>query len=355
MEITYKKDGRGSFLIITPEQFDESDYKYQMFKNNSLKSLLRMNVKTINNRDMFYYDTTSMTSLKSVFSKRLMCGNDFLMLLKNLKKMSDALKEYLLDVEDILLDPEYIYKKNQTEEYYFCYYPASDYKDKLDLRNLFDSLLEFINHNDHKAVEIAYGIEQLTIGDSYSIQELLEFANEKIKKEKTPEIKEEKIEENIFEIPEKKTGFFDRIIERFKKKNYQSKEELSEQFDENEFRETMQDETGEDDATVFLSAAGEIYSLTLKSVDLETPIVIHANTFPCIFGKSKKSCDYVIDSPVVSRVHMRLSADREGYYIEDLNSTNGTYKNEIRLSAHTPEQIGEGDKITIANIDFVVA
>lgn len=358
MEVSYKKDGNRSFMIIESESLNEDDYKYQMIKNNSIKFLLPMKVNMIDNKTYLYYETTSMLSLQSMYNKKLIDHKDFMELIKSIKKVTESLKEYLLGSENILFDMECIFVDRMKEKIQFCYYPIDETEKPYGLRNLFDQMLEYVNHSDKIAVEIAYGIEEITMTDNYSIQELFEFVIQKIKeKEEKPKPEIHVKEENIFEIPKTETSFFEKIVNFFRKKEYQSKEESQKNivtegfvFDE---MDMMQDDP--EDATVFLSPAGNKYSITLKSTNLDNQICITSNIYPCIFGKSRKTSDYVIDSPVVSRVHMRLSADGDGYYIEDLNSTNGTYKNGIKLSAHTPEKIEIGDQITIADINFEVA
>lgn len=42
------------------------------------------------------------------------------------------------------------------------------------------------------------------------------------------------------------------------------------------------------------------------------------------------------------------------YYVEDLNSTNGTYVNGQKLEPHKLKEINVGDQITVADIDFIV-
>lgn len=61
--------------------------------------------------------------------------------------------------------------------------------------------------------------------------------------------------------------------------------------------------------------------------------------------------DFIVDAPLVSRVHCRLTADRSGQLIvEDLDSTNGTRVNGTRVKravAKTGDEIGVG-KVTLA-------
>lgn len=56
-------------------------------------------------------------------------------------------------------------------------------------------------------------------------------------------------------------------------------------------------------------------------------------------------CDLVINQPAVSGQHCRLIKKADGYYLEDLQSTNGTYVNGQRLS--TAQRVSPTDKITL--------
>jgi pSer/pThr/pTyr-binding forkhead associated (FHA) protein len=56
-------------------------------------------------------------------------------------------------------------------------------------------------------------------------------------------------------------------------------------------------------------------------------------------------CDLVVALPMVSGRHCRLILDENGYSLEDLNSTNGTYVNGDRISGQV--RIAKGDEITL--------
>ena len=60
--------------------------------------------------------------------------------------------------------------------------------------------------------------------------------------------------------------------------------------------------------------------------------------------------DFIVDAPLVSRVHCRLTADASGQLVvEDLESTNGTHVNGTRVTraiAKPGDEIGVG-KVTI--------
>src|SRR4051812_11596805 len=64
---------------------------------------------------------------------------------------------------------------------------------------------------------------------------------------------------------------------------------------------------------------------------------------------SDPDCDLVVDRPTVSRRHCLLVRDADGFSLEDLGSSNGTYVNGQRIA--TRVRVGRGDAITLgANV-----
>jgi hypothetical protein len=62
---------------------------------------------------------------------------------------------------------------------------------------------------------------------------------------------------------------------------------------------------------------------------------------------------FVVDAPLVSRVHCRLTLSPAGELtVEDLDSTNGTFVNEQRVDAPTP--LRPADTLTVGRVRFEV-
>ena len=61
--------------------------------------------------------------------------------------------------------------------------------------------------------------------------------------------------------------------------------------------------------------------------------------------------DIQIDSPVVSRRHARLLLEPDGCWIEDLDSTNGTFANEARVVGRVP--LAPGARVQVASFSYV--
>jgi pSer/pThr/pTyr-binding forkhead associated (FHA) protein len=65
----------------------------------------------------------------------------------------------------------------------------------------------------------------------------------------------------------------------------------------------------------------------------------------CLTVGSSDQADIVINQPTVSRVHCRFDWNGQGWILQDLNSTNGTFVNATRISKPTILQVS--DKITL--------
>jgi len=58
----------------------------------------------------------------------------------------------------------------------------------------------------------------------------------------------------------------------------------------------------------------------------------------------REDCDVVIADPAVSRQHLRIEWTEDGLELHDLNSTNGTFVNDLRVTVHP---LSPGDRIRI--------
>ena len=149
----------------------------------------------------------------------------------------------------------------------------------------------------------------------------------------------------------------------------------------------------EDDATGLLNEMDEATGLLtdeeatglLNEDDNETGLLIDANTestalltenqpkvhYPTLFrtltaetiyinkpvyrlGKERSYVDYFItNNSVISRSHADIITRNGRYYIKDLNSKNHTYINNQKLPVHCEIEIHNGDRLKLANEEFI--
>lgn len=447
MEISYKKDGINNFMIIRNQEDVENDYKLQMLINNKIDGILSINIKKVNNENQFYYDITSKNSMRSLFVKNKVGAKDIEKFISSMAIVAKSMKEYLLDINNIVFDMDMIYWDSKKKVYNFCYYPFAGQGMKEGLNGLFLEMLELLNHDDKEAVVIGYGLQQKIMSENFTITELKEYVVENIKipgsdinnysyekaknlnygiqkqkddledlgdiidgdyaggyfesadfeneninknftiknkkerklkekranKKKEKNIKHNKETKDKVKASEKnkeKTGTKSKKWWQFwKKSKPKKKDELLENnflkleetdgFDDiekyvaSEMYEKEMDSIDEE-ATVLLTSNVHSAGILLRSTDIENPITIIPNGFPCIIGKSGKSSDYKLEEQFISRVHARIYEEMDGYYIEDLNSSNGTFVNGEKLKPHTQVMFQLGDIIMLADMEFVV-
>ncbi len=70
-------------------------------------------------------------------------------------------------------------------------------------------------------------------------------------------------------------------------------------------------------------------------------------------GKKKEEVDLVLEDTSVSRIHARITDDKGDIYLEDLNSTNGTFKNGLRMQPYEKRKLETGDEIKCGKVIFI--
>ena len=107
------------------------------------------------------------------------------------------------------------------------------------------------------------------------------------------------------------------------------------------------------DETVVLDEGDEERAVTLYSRNADRTIRICLEKLPLTIGKLQGCVDSVIDDKSVSRIHCRFSQNEDGrIMLTDLNSTNGTFRNGLRLDPQKNTFIEEGDEVRIGRICF---
>lgn len=79
---------------------------------------------------------------------------------------------------------------------------------------------------------------------------------------------------------------------------------------------------------------------------------LQLHKFPYTIGKKKDYVDGVIQDDSVSRMHARFIKKENSIYIEDLNSTNGTFKNGLPLKPHESVVITPEDELRFGKAQF---
>ncbi len=97
----------------------------------------------------------------------------------------------------------------------------------------------------------------------------------------------------------------------------------------------------------------ENYENKLYSLDRKIKCHIDLGSLPLVVGKLAGAVDMVIDEHSISRMHAKFFRDGNKIYVTDLNSTNGTFRNGMRLAPNASEIIEPGDEIRLGKLKFI--
>lgn len=104
--------------------------------------------------------------------------------------------------------------------------------------------------------------------------------------------------------------------------------------------------------TVCLSVCEEEEERRLEGRIRGREVLIFLDTMPFLIGKMKGRVSYVLPDASVSRLHAAFREENGRLLLRDLQSRNGTYKNEIRLEAEEELEVRPGDEIRFGKLRF---
>ena len=362
MDVSYEKQADRNVMVIKNICDSDSDYKSKMILNNKIKGIVPMTLEYVNNERELHYDVTSKTAIKDMFTVHSASAKDLRQLVGDMKRLSDELAEYLIGMECVILDLDFIFFNRITKKYEFCLLPFFE-NDMYDgIRNIYEKMLELIDYDDKDGVVMAYEIQQITNNKDFTVADILNCTILEVKAEVGREDNEKQeisvpkyIEEHEDKIHEKKMWFGGIFSSLRRKNNYLSSEQLEQIAvgeEENTYNQNCHESYEEEDDYYETTVLYE-ETIILRNSE-QKDMLIYPDKFPFLIGKSKLKCDYVIDKNVISRVHARIIKKNNNFFIEDMNSTNKTFVNGKKLEPGMAEKISKGDKITLADMDFIV-
>lgn len=109
--------------------------------------------------------------------------------------------------------------------------------------------------------------------------------------------------------------------------------------------------------TVLLSTVENNNSHMLIYTGSDMNSQVDLTHYPFTIGKSN-DCDLVLSNPIISRLHSRISCNLNdknitSYFLEDLNSTNGTYINGTLISPYKKYNLSSGDNVTFGHLTYI--
>ncbi len=368
MNITYKKNLLKNFVMLS--NFENTDFvdtfSTKMLTNNHITGLLSTELQYINNIPYLLYDISSKHSLSSLIQNSLIGFELFKSIMISLINICETLEEFLLETKYLMLSPELIFINPETKIPYFCLCPClssadSTFIDKF--RNLLCYILTKLDHNDNLCVIAAYKIQHLSLDDNFSINTIFDIINNSFDDAKKQETAYNIYENSSFDnlnnmlleenaTDSQKTSIFELPVKYlsslFKKKTFTLEDNQTTNYVSNNCDSTS---TIGDTMPLTHTPNASIPHLVYSGADFSSDTII--SHFPFTIGKIQDNVDMIIENPMISRIHARIYCRENDYYLEDMNSSNGTYLNSTLLYPHSVNIIKDGDCITFSHLSYL--
>jgi len=403
----YKKDAYKSYMVLKEEQ-GKADYSMKMLANNRIKGFLELEIRFIDERKDYYYDVTEKQTMDLMFRKTALGEKQIKSILTEIIGTIKRSRDYLLLEDNFVLNPEYIYMNLDTSQINLVYFSGYEERVGEQLLRLIEYMMDKVDYKDKAAVYLIYGIYKVCRGESVTLDGILEYLHDSEVLEKDLDL----MEMNEQEMKRQEELFLDveeEIESEEEKKKYplwvwlgcgisvlvslgliamaankgilfdlvtgeimlgkmaailgvigileaycllrllDEKHKIACIEKKIEYVKPVE-EKREEQATVVLAERGSGYVLLPEQKDMYMPIQIQE--FPFFIGTLKTKVDYVINSRSVSRFHAKLEQEKEHFYLVDLNSTNGTFVNGVRLEPNERKEIALGDAISFADVVY---
>lgn len=363
---------------------EEKRYQYCILNRGGIRHLLTGSLRYINGEAYLYYDISSTQNVRQLFETKTIRRNWVKDFLWGIKQMQGELDRFLLDEQCILWSPQLLFQDLEKNDFFFLYVPY--YREETGLIDFMNLLVERIDYEDEGLVDFVYAVyEQVRINGQEYLRKHIHEAWEELER-KELEAK------NATEIkPEEAQTICPQEQEEMAKLELQTQKRglglwpgrRKKQKQREDYRERMRDKLlgmkplavceetiyAEDDKNSrereeVEQAGGEEYGKTIyieETVARREPglykmdgeLVIAITEFPFVIGKKKEDVSLVINDYSVSRIHARITEEEGFYYIEDLNSTNGTFKNGLRLQPYEKRKLEKDDELKFGKMEYL--
>ena len=184
MDIEYLRTSRKSYMIVKNADYIFENYELQMILHNEIPSLLNFQVIVGDGTVEYWYDVTGMQSLEKQFSVIKVGEKQLRYLLQNLVAVKNAMEEYLLDDRNISLAASMVYYDRFSDRIRFCYIPGLAEQEHSGIRELFEEILQYLDHSDPEAVRMGYDMYERSAESEFLVEDCLEcLANHESRKE----------------------------------------------------------------------------------------------------------------------------------------------------------------------------
>lgn len=385
-EIVYERNLTGSYMKIPAGIHAGLDERLMLRKK--IQGALPVEKAYVDGNGQYWYNISGKQSL-DVYCRIKPVGIELIeRLIVSICSEMEILEWNMIRTSCLCLDPELIFVTNSNQEFIFTIYPDGTGGIEKEFEQLMEYLLTRIDHKDTQAVRAAYSIYEQSLREGYSIMDLRSVimdskkqddavqreqstvienrpeyispsyasapqAPEEVHRESRRESGTGKKPKKIKTQPDRKTGWLERLRQKLtdwgilEPEQSKKKEEVRPVYPEEIYTEP---EPVIHPTICLSSYVGKARGVLLyQGSDKLEDIRMEGSSLRIGYGKD---ADIRIDRDTVSNLHARIDREGDAYYIEDLNSTNGTFINDEPLAYKERRKLESNDSVRFADIRY---
>lgn len=366
-DITYERDIYRSYMKIST--VSDGNFDEKILLSQKIDGLLTMEKNYFQGSGQYWYDISGKQAL-DIYCKTTEIGIELLeQLILQICNQLERFEWSLLRAECLLLQPETIFISVADEKIYFTGYPKESGNIFHEIQVLMEFLLMKISHSDTEAVQNAYELYEIILSGEFHVSDLRNFIIEKRMHKKDSEERIEEVQavmiedsqiETVVEKEWETKGRYNLKFQNIMKKVMKIAEQVLPQKEEKieEISEVVYP-----DENIADGIQGSIHpTVCLTSMrDAPSGVLMYEGTgefrdfeignTSCVVGKSHR-VKLQIDKDTISHFHAKIEWKEDGYYIEDMNSTNGTYVNDEILNFREIKKLHSGDMVRFADVKY---
>ena len=407
----FVNDLRYNYLVV-PYMKTESDFALRMLIENVTDKFLTVELRRLDGQTFLYYNISGMQNMEIIHGEKPIDQKAFQIFMWNLHEAIEQCGELFLPGDGICLEPMGLFWDLNAQRWKFVYVPKQEEQYLPEIQAEREQLAEFlvmhIDYEDKRLTETVYRFYEEICAGRMQPNFFLEREDKKFQEEPEPEqdMQEdiiiddqwEEVEESEYDIETEKetskkglqillivlwclaaggTAFFGRsmgevilpggavtavltlllfYIRRKRRKYGETDQEDTDMTTmekvEIPYHAELTKEQETEEKTVYFDI-GEAQEKRLYGIGKFRREKIVLDSLPCTVGKDGTLSDHIISDSSVSRMHARFYMEEETFRMQDLNSTNGTYHNGIRLRPNEKVILEKEDEVGFGRVQFI--
>lgn len=410
--LNFIRRNQKSYIRISCEYDVPDSYEYQMCKHNILNSLLDFQQRSQNGENYLYYEISGMQPLDIFLQTQKLKRPFAIILAKAILKLCKELSEYALSIHSVVFQPKYIMISANADEVRFLYSFQQAETQNEGIEQLLECCVEHLDYQDETLMEQLYRVYECLLNqkDNFFFAAEMEAFVEALSEEKIMEISENLADnmeaQDLFSTKNKKETVSVPQQSKIAQKEYrnlkiglvvlllidivvlvvwkpltilklflaiaagsvllglnyyvhkQEKSRAKESLEQQQRQEYLEEYAELTKNCDIDSNGTQIISIedsegVLYNLQNCEPQYIYIGDTRKIIGKDPQKAQVCIQRDGVSRIHALVVKEGRDCFIEDLNSTNGTWVNGKVLEPRVPYALKQGDKVCFADLEYI--